>query len=63
MVDNIEILFLWSRRGWLLNSSYGYLKNAELDLAIFDCTVGNKIGDYRVCEHNSICMRNILISS
>ncbi|MBQ9116829.1 MAG: MBL fold metallo-hydrolase [Clostridia bacterium] len=49
--------------GWLLNQTYCYMKNAELDLIILDCTVGDYVGDFRLGEHNSIPMIRLMLPS
>lgn len=56
-------LFYGCDGAWLLTPTYNYLKKAELDVAIFDCTMGDYLGDYRVGEHNCISMLRILLPS
>jgi phosphoribosyl 1,2-cyclic phosphate phosphodiesterase len=48
---------------WLLTQTYNYLSNTNLDLMVFDATVGDYIGDYRLAEHNSIPMIRLMIPS
>lgn len=48
---------------WFLTASYNRLKNEKLDVLIIDATVGDKIGDYRAAEHNSIPMLRLLLPS
>ncbi|MBE5743326.1 MAG: MBL fold metallo-hydrolase [Clostridiales bacterium] len=56
--------FLYACDGaWLLKETYYSLKNANLDLAVLDCTVGDRVGDYRICEHNSIPMIRLMLPS
>ena len=40
--------------GWLLSKTYNFLRKADFDLMVLDCTMGDYIGDYRIFEHNSI---------
>jgi len=49
--------------GWLINQTYEYLKRAELHMAVFDCTVGDYLGDYRIAEHNCIPMLRVMLPS
>ena len=48
---------------WFLTDTYNYLKNAHLNLFVMDATVGNKVGDYRMAEHNSIPMIRMMLPS
>ena len=48
---------------WFLCETYNFLKNADLDFMVLDCTCGDYDGDYRVCEHNSIPMIRLLLPS
>ena len=48
---------------WFLRETYYALKGAKLDLLVLDCTVGSRIGDYRMAEHNSIPMIKLMIPS
>ena len=48
---------------WFLNEAYYELKNANLDLVVFDATCGDYLGDYRMGEHNSIPMIRMMIPS
>ena len=45
---------------WLLYSVWQELKKQHFDAMIFDCTIGDKTGDYRIFEHNSIPMVEIM---
>ena len=49
--------------GWLLNNTYEFLRGKELSLAVFDCTVGDHVGDFRMAEHNSIPMLRLMLPS
>ena len=49
--------------GWLLNTTYEFLRNQRLDVAVFDCTVGDYVGDFRLAEHNSIPMLRLMLPS
>ena len=49
--------------GWFINSTFLFLKNQELDLAILDCTTGDYVGDFRMGEHNSIPMIRLMLPS
>jgi phosphoribosyl 1,2-cyclic phosphate phosphodiesterase len=49
--------------GWLLNTTYECLRNQKLSLAVFDCTVGDYVGDFRLAEHNSIPMLRLMLPS
>ncbi len=45
---------------WLLYPVWQDLKQQHFDAMIFDCTVGDKPGDFRIFEHNSIPMVEIM---
>jgi len=45
---------------WLLYPVWRALKEQHFDAMIFDCTIGDKAGDYRIFEHNSIPMVEIM---
>ena len=49
--------------GWLLNNTYEFLRGQKLSLAVFDCTVGDHVGDFRMAEHNSIPMLRLMLPS
>jgi len=49
--------------GWFINSTFRFLKNQELDMAILDCTTGDYVGDFRMGEHNSIPMIRLMLPS
>lgn len=54
-------LFYGCDGAWLLSNTYNYLRGAELDVAVFDATVGDYNGDYRIAEHNSIPMLRLML--
>lgn len=56
-------LFYGCDGAWLITPTYNYLKRLELDVAIFDCTMGDYLGDYRIGEHNSIPMIRLMLPS
>jgi len=41
---------------WLLTSTWRYLQKKKLDAIIWDATVGERKGDYRIFEHNDLTM-------
>ncbi len=49
--------------GWFLNKTYEFLRENPADVAVLDCTVGDKVGDYRAFEHNSLSMLRVLLPS
>jgi phosphoribosyl 1,2-cyclic phosphate phosphodiesterase len=56
--------FLYALDGaWFLLSTYYALHQAELDLLVLDCTMGDTLGDYRIGEHNSIAMLRVMLPS
>lgn len=48
---------------WLLTNETNYLMKNPCDLAVLDCTLGRIRGDYRVFEHNSIYMLEIMVDT
>ena len=48
---------------WMINSTYYFLKDKKLDLAVLDCTTGDYEGDFRMGEHNSIPMLRVMLPS
>ena len=48
---------------WIQNETYYYLRNSNLDLLIMDCTCGEKEGEYRIAEHNTIPMIRLMLPS
>lgn len=49
--------------GWFIHASFAALANARLSLFVVDCTVGDRTGDYRIGEHNSIPMLRLMLPS
>ena len=49
-------LFYGCDGAWLYYETAMALQNHKLDLMIFDCTIGDIAGDYRIFEHNNIPM-------
>lgn len=47
----------------LPTATANYLHRKEIDFCVFDGTVGNYIGDYRIFEHNSIPMVRQMVCS
>ena len=41
---------------WLLKSTWLYLQKKRLDALIWDATIGERAGDYRIFEHNDLSM-------
>lgn len=41
---------------WLLTSTWRYLQKKKLDAIIWDATLGERKGDYRIFEHNDLTM-------
>ena len=48
---------------WLMTETFNFLCGAKLDAVVFDATVGDYEGDYRMAEHNSIPMIRLMIPS
>jgi L-ascorbate metabolism protein UlaG (beta-lactamase superfamily) len=48
---------------WLLNPTVKSLQKTKLDAIIWDATIGDVEGDYRVFEHNSLAMIYLMASS
>ncbi len=48
---------------WILNETYYYLKNKNLDTLILDATCGEKEGEYRIGEHNTLPMIRLMMPS
>ena len=48
---------------WILFETFYYLKDKEVDMVVFDGTVGDYEGDFRVAEHNSIPMIRLMLKS
>ena len=56
-------LFYGLDGAWLLDKEVAAIKKYKPNLAVLDCTIGNKIGDYRIFEHNNIAMVKEIKSS
>ncbi len=56
-------LFYGCDGGWMLCETYDFLKGKQVDALIFDCTVGDYVGDHRAGTHNSIPMLRLLLPS
>ena len=48
---------------WFLGDTVRFMKNQKYNMFIFDATVGDYVGDYRMGEHNSIPMIRLLLPS
>ncbi len=48
---------------WILNETYYFLKNKNLDMLVLDATCGDYEGEYRIAEHNSIPMIRLMLPS
>jgi len=60
---NGKKIFYGCDGAWILTNTYYALEKKELDLAVFDCTMGDYLGDYRIGEHNSIPMLRVMLPS
>ena len=57
LIDDGEKRIFYGLDGaWLLYSEVAAIKEKHVDLAVFDATIGNKKGDYRIFEHNNLKM-------
>jgi len=56
-------LFYGCDGAWLLTKTYYFIKGADFDIAIFDATMGDYNGDYRIGEHNSVPMLRVMLPS
>ena len=56
-------LFYGTDGAWYLTETYNFLQNKQFDCFVFDGTVGDYEGDYRLCEHNSIPMIRLMLAS
>lgn len=54
--DGERSLFYGLDGAWLLYDEVAAIKRSGVDLAVFDATIGNITGDYRVFEHNNLEM-------
>lgn len=48
---------------WILNDTYYYLKDSQLSTLVMDCTCGDKEGEYRIGEHNTLPMIRLMLPS
>ena len=60
---NGKSVFYGCDGAWFLHDSFKFLRKKHLSLAIFDCTVGDYVGDFRMGEHNSIPMIRLMLPS
>ena len=56
ITDGEKTLFYGLDGAWLLYDEVQAIKNCKPDLAVFDATIGNCPGDYRIFEHNNLNM-------
>ncbi|MBQ3016620.1 MAG: MBL fold metallo-hydrolase [Clostridia bacterium] len=64
VIERGEKSFFYGCDGaWFLHDSFKFLKNKRLSLAVFDCTCGDYVGDFRAGEHNSIPMIRLMLPS
>ncbi len=54
--DGEKKLFYGLDGAWLLYDEVSAIKSATIDFAVFDATIGNIPGDYRIFEHNNLDM-------
>lgn len=54
--DGEKNIFYGLDGAWLLYDEVAAIKASGVDFAVFDCTVGNVLGDFRIFEHNNINM-------
>ncbi len=54
--DGEKTLFYGLDGAWLLYDEVAAIKEANVDLAVLDGTIGEAVGDYRVFEHNDLLM-------
>ena len=64
LFENNDKKFLYACDGaWFLTDTYNYLKNSRLDLCVLDATCGEKEGEYRIAEHNTLPMLRLMLPS
>lgn len=56
-------LFYGLDGAWFLGDTVRFMQNKKYDMFVFDATVGDYTGDYRMGEHNSIPMIRLMIPS
>lgn len=54
--DGEKRLFYGLDGAWLLYEEVAAIKSAGVDFAVFDATIGDVPGDYRIFEHNNLAM-------
>ena len=54
--DGEKNLFYGLDSSWLMYEEFQAIKNTHVDYAVFDATLGDVDGDYRIFEHNSLRM-------
>jgi len=57
LVEGATQKFLYATdSSWLLKSTWLHLQKKQIDAVIWDATVGEHVGDYRIFEHNDLTM-------
>lgn len=56
-------LFYGMDGAWFLGEAVDFMKDKRYDMFVFDATVGDYLGDYRMGEHNSIPMIRMMLPS
>lgn len=56
ITDGVRTLFYGLDGAWLLYAEYVAIKTFKPDFAVFDATIGDCDGDYRIFEHNNLQM-------
>ena len=54
--DGVSKLFYALDGAWLTYNEYTTIKNTSIDYAVFDGTIGDVPGDFRIFEHNNLNM-------
>lgn len=54
--DGDKKLFWGCDGGWLINKTWHEIRKHKFNAVVFDCTIWDNDGDYRVFEHNNISM-------
>ena len=49
--------------GWFLTETYNYMRKVKMDMAVLDATCGERIGEWRIGEHNSLPMIRVMVPS
>jgi len=64
LFDISGVKFLYATDGaWFLNDTYNFLRKSELALFVTDGTCGDKVGEWRIGEHNTIPMIKLMLPS